>query len=211
MIPFDKFKEEADKIPYQYRHSHFLYALVKWLRPTTVVEVGTHLGMSAVWMARALQENGEPSLLHCIDNFCWPEHANSDPQGVWWKNIRDCGVGDYVSLRVGRSIEVFWPPRIDMAYIDGNHSQKGCQADLDRALAHGATCICLNDTATCAGVQKVADRFRREGALMWDFIEVPFDAGLLVAVMRRGRPEPTQGDYDDWDRETDGYPYNKSE
>ena len=197
MIPFDQFKAAADAINYQYRHPHMLYALVKWLQPRSVVEVGTHLGMSAVWMARGLQENGS-GLLHCIDNFCWRDQPTQEQQ--WQHNILTCGVADQVRLLRGRSEEVEWPDRVDMAYIDGNHTQRVCQYDLDKALSRLASCIVFNDTATCVGVQRVADLFRIDGRGGWDFLEVPFDAGLLIALKRQSRPAATQGDFDQWDK-----------
>lgn len=211
MIPFDQFKAAADAIPYQYRHAPFLGALVKWLWPQIVVEVGTHLGMSAVWMARGLQENftspdtltrGE---LYCIDPFCWRDQPNQEAD--WNRNIDACGVRDVTRLLKGRSEEVEWPGRVDMAYIDGNHTSKVCWHDCMKAVELGATCLCLNDTSTCEGVQQVADQHlhslgqAERGGGGWGIIEVPFDAGLLVAVKRSSpRPKPTQGDYDQWDK-----------
>lgn len=196
MIPFDVFRQQAGLIPYQYRHSEFLYGLIRWLRPTSVVEVGTHLGMSAVWMARALQENGGGTLT-CIDNFCWADQP--DQKRSWFENTSRCGVGDFVRLVEGRSQEVEWPGRVDFAYIDGNHTSKVCRHDTEEARRRGAICVCLNDTATCAGVQKVADDMR-VGWRGWDFLEVPFDAGLLVALKREARPAPIQDDVDPWDK-----------
>jgi predicted O-methyltransferase YrrM len=203
VIPFNQFCEAAGRIPYQYRHPNFLYALVKWLRPGSVVEVGTHLGMSAVWMARGLQENGlrSPSellggRLHCIDNFCWADQPNQERD--WNANIDACGVRNWVSLLKGRSQDVAWPTKVDMAYIDGNHSYKVCKHDIAKARGLGASCIVLNDISTCAGVRLAAKELRMID--IFDTISVPFDAGLLVAVRREPLPEPTQGDFDPWDK-----------
>lgn len=35
-----------------------LYGLIRFLRPTKVVEIGSHMGIAAAWMARAVAENG---------------------------------------------------------------------------------------------------------------------------------------------------------
>ncbi len=198
MMPFNDFRQQATAIPYQYRHSEFLYALVRWLRPVSVVEIGTHIGATAVWLARALQENGVGHLV-CIDNFCWRDQPNQETD--WHANVQRCSVWDVITLRKGRSQEVQWEP-VDLAYIDGNHSFAVCRHDVDKAQALGATCICLNDTATCAGVQQVADIMREGWSPFneWDFLEVAFDAGLLVAVKRQPRPAPIQDDHDPWDK-----------
>jgi hypothetical protein len=198
MLPFDVFKRQADAIPYQYRHPAFLYALVKWLQPRTVVEVGTHIGMSAVWMARGLQENGA-GRLHCIDSFCWSDQPTQEQQ--WHTNIVACGVQNVVTLIKGRSQEVEWPVPVDMAYIDGNHTYAACSFDLLAAITRGARCVCLNDTVTCMGARLVGDDFRKSHASDWDFLEVNFDAGLLVAVKREPKPSVQQGDYDQWDKQ----------
>lgn len=34
----------------------------------------------------------------------------------------------------------------------------------------------------------------------WDFLEVNFDAGLLVALKRQPKPPVQQGNYDQWDK-----------
>lgn len=211
MMPFAQFEQQALAIPYQYKHPRFLYGLIRWLRPTSVVEVGTHIGASAVWMARALQENGDGGVLTCIDSFCWRDQPTQQQQ--WKENVARCGFtfatkyglssssGDLITLLVGRSQEVEWPARVDFAYIDGSHSRRASQQDLDKALGHGATCICMNDIATCMGVRKVAYEFRwAKGDSEWGFIQVPFDAGLLVALKNQPLPEPIQGDDDPWDK-----------
>ena len=197
MMAFDQFERQAGMIPYQYRHPRFLYSLIRWLQPLSVVEVGTHLGMSAVWMARALQENGGGGILTCIDSFCWRDQPTQEQQ--WHANILACGVDRSVRLVKGRSQEVEWPARVDFAYIDGSHSRRASQQDLDKALGHGATCICMNDISTCMGVRKTANEFRWAKEDSWGFIQVPFDAGLLVAIKNEPLPEPIQGDEDPWD------------
>jgi predicted O-methyltransferase YrrM len=44
-----------------------MYSLVKRERPSVVVELGTGLGVTTVWMAAALQENGH-GIIHTYDN-----------------------------------------------------------------------------------------------------------------------------------------------
>jgi hypothetical protein len=90
-----------------------------------------------------------------------------------------------------------------MAYIDGNHTFAVCLHDAMKARGHGASCIVLNDTVTCEGARGVGESMRMfnlgDVTGSWDFLEVAFDAGLLVALKREPRPAPTQGDFDQWD------------
>jgi predicted O-methyltransferase YrrM len=196
MISYDTFVEAAGKIPYQYRHPQFLYALVKWFRPKTVVEVGTHIGMSAVWMARALQENGEGKL-YCIDNFCWIEEKQEEQ---WITNVLTCDVRNTITLIKGRSQDVEWPGTIDMAYIDGNHAYHVCKHDVQKARDLGATCIILHDTVACDGSRKYAWEMRMSWS-GWDLLEVNFDQGLMIAKKIEVKPPMDKNDVSDkWDK-----------
>jgi len=59
-----------------------LYALVRVLRPTAVVEIGTAIGSSALWLAQALADNGH-GRLHSIDvNACAPARARVERAGL---------------------------------------------------------------------------------------------------------------------------------
>lgn len=198
MLNRQEFYDRASKIPYQHRHQEFLYALVRWLRPEVVVEVGTHIGAAAVWLARGLQENGS-GLLYCIDPFCWPkEHKQEE---TWHRNTYESGAQSYIRLIKGRSQDVKWPKPVDMVYIDGNHSSIGCKIDFLKALEAGASCIVLNDHAQFSGVRKVHDEIRRDYRDEWDMISVPFDSGLLVMV-KHVPPTNTNmdPDSDPWDK-----------
>lgn len=194
MLSRKKFEAAAASIPYQNRHSPFLYALVKWLRPRVVVEVGTHLGMSAVWIARGLQENSTGHLW-CVDNFCWTEHQQ---ERLWRDNVAFCGVSDAVTLVKGRSQDVEWPSPVDLAYIDGNHSFDVARADSIKAMELGATCIALNDTVEFAGVRKWSEAMRLWPG--WDFVEVAFDSGLMVALKKPVKKAARMPDADPWDK-----------
>lgn len=202
MLTYGEFVEAASKINYQYRHPEFLYALVKWTRPCTVVEVGTHIGMSAVWMARGLQETlvgSKLCRLYCIDPFCWVE----EPQEALWNAAVDsCGVRDVVELIKGRSQEVEWPLAVDMAFIDGNHVYEVCKHDAEKARSLHAKVIAIHDSVAWEGSRRYADEMRAtwQG---WDFVEENVDCGLLVAKRREERPECWGHDIGEkWDKPT---------
>lgn len=186
-MSFPQFEAQAAAIPYQYKVPRFLYALIRWLSPIHVVEVGTHLGMSAVWMARALQENGDGGRLTCIDPFCWREEAQ---EASWNANIDACGVRDTVTLIKGRSQEVEWPARVDFAYIDGNHTYEVCKHDIQRAVDLGATCVAIHDTVSWEGSRRCADELRSR--TVWDILENNAECGLLIAKKREPKP-PCEG------------------
>lgn len=197
MLPHDEFLKEVKTIPYQYRHPFFLYALARWLRPSVIVEVGTHLGMSAVWMARALQENGTGRLF-CIDNFCWIQEPQEEQ---WHANVKKCGVADSITLIKGRSESCQWPEHVDMAFIDGNHTYDVCSHDAAKARKLGASCIILHDTVSWEGSRKYAEEVRSSWE-SWDFLEENSDCGLLICKKREPKTNTWGQDIGgNWDKQ----------
>lgn len=181
------FEQSANGIPYQYPHPKILHGLVRWLRPAVVVEVGSHLGMTAVWIARALQENNS-GRLYCIDPFCWVRETQ---QEQWEENLQRCGVRDWVTLIKGRSQEVTWPDAVNLAYIDGNHTYPVCKHDVMKAREQGATCIVMHDTVSWEGSRRYSEEMRATWK-DWDFIEEVSEGGLMIAK-RRDVKGPCEG------------------
>ncbi|HEX4880276.1 MAG TPA: class I SAM-dependent methyltransferase [Limnobacter sp.] len=69
LLGWARLREFTDRVgPYMGSdlRSMFLYNLVRLHRPRTVMELGTGFGVSALWIARGLQENGEGHL-HVVD------------------------------------------------------------------------------------------------------------------------------------------------
>ncbi len=195
------FEISAKKINYQYRHPKILHGLIRWLEPQVCVEVGCHIGMSSVWMGRALQENNNGRLF-CVDPWCWPEPQEE----LWEKNLTDCGVRDWVTLVRGRSQEVTWPERVDFAFIDGNHTYEVCKWDVTRARELGATCIAIHDTVSWEGSRRYAEEIRDHSDWRsWDFMESELDCGILICK-RRMPKGPCEGmDVGEkWDKPTGG-------
>lgn len=214
MIQLHPFEESATSIPYQYRHSRLIGALVLWLEPETIVEVGTHIGATAVWIARALQLLGK-GRLYCIDPWCWTDETQEEQ---WEANLQQCGVRDFVTHLRGRSEEVTWPEKVDFAYIDGNHTYPICKHDTEKAKALGATCIVLHDTVSWEGSRKYSEQIRMEidgthdqeygrGESEWegwDVLEDVREGGLMI-LLKRGVKGACEGvdAGEQWDKPTE--------
>ncbi len=170
-------------------HGVALYGLVRWLRPRQVVEVGTCHGFTALWMGRALKENGAGELL-CIDDFSMP---GSSLEHVFY-NLGAAGLGQVVTVQRGRSDEVAWP-ETDLAYIDGDHSLDGCRGDVERAIAAGARCVVVHDVEDWWGPRLWAHEFRSR--VGWDLVEVDGDGGLAIALRQpeKGPLRHTESDF----------------
>lgn len=92
-----------------------LHMLIRLHRARTVVEIGTLGGYSAIWMARALPENGH---LHTIEHN--PEHAE-----LARRFIRQSDVRDRITVWEGKALDVLkrvadMAPQVDAVFIDAD-------------------------------------------------------------------------------------------
>ncbi|MEL6795777.1 MAG: class I SAM-dependent methyltransferase [Planctomycetota bacterium] len=132
-----------------------LFSLVRNIRPRTVVEVGSFIGVSTIWMAAALNdigdeskasgdEQGRPGRIHAIDRFDdlleneWRKSAITDRRRLIESNLDSAGVRERVELHGGTSWDVL-PTLHDslrsaggahLALLDGDHSAEGLRKDL---------------------------------------------------------------------------------
>ncbi|RNC80425.1 MAG: class I SAM-dependent methyltransferase [Phycisphaera sp.] len=133
-----------------------LFSLVRNIRPRTVVEVGSFLGVSTIWIAAALEEIGDDPIasgdpegregaLVAIDDFApvmetqWRKASlDGDRQPIVQGHVDEAGLAHRVHLEKGISWEVL--PRIreqlrstggvQLALLDGDHGAEGLRKDL---------------------------------------------------------------------------------
>lgn len=179
MLSRDEFNRRAAEVTAldTQRHAHLIAGLVRWLQPVSCVEVGTYCGGTAVHIARALQENGKGELV-CIDDFS----LNGEAYHQLWYNLGALGLGDVVSVNVGRSTEPdIWPERVDFAVIDGDHSYEGCRFDVQTAFQRGARCVVVHDVASWWGPRRFLDEVRADLSDPLRIFRKSADVGLLAA------------------------------
>lgn len=184
MLSRDEFERRATEVIAldTQRHARLIAGLVRWLQPERCVEVGTYCGGTAVHIARALQENGRGELV-CIDDFS----LNGDAYHQLWYHLGALGLGDVVSVNVGRSTEPeIWPERVDFAVIDGDHSHVGCWSDVREAMRRGARCIVVHDVASWWGPRRWL--FQDAPPEGWGLLSVGFEGGLAVLVRNETFP-----------------------
>ncbi|MEO1534069.1 MAG: class I SAM-dependent methyltransferase [Planctomycetota bacterium] len=150
-----------------------LFSLVRNIRPRTVVEVGSFMGVSTIWMAAALNDIGDESaatgdeqgrsgVIHAIDRFDdlseneWRKSAITDRRDLIESNLKDAGVRERVSLHAGTSWDVLPTLHetlrsaggVHLALLDGDHSAEGLRKDfitLEPVLVTGGYVI-VHDT-----------------------------------------------------------------
>jgi len=100
-------------IPVSRGQGEFLYLLVRAGKPKTVIEFGTSFGISTVYLAAGLRDNGEGLV---IGTEIEPsKHARA------LANLRDAGLTEYAEVRLGNALETLRdvPEPVDLVFLDG--------------------------------------------------------------------------------------------
>jgi predicted O-methyltransferase YrrM len=193
-VTLDAFRVAVDQVRSagQVREPYglLLYSLVRYLRPATVVEVGTWCGYSCAWLAQGLLDNQHGHLV-AIDD--WSLSGASLEETA--KTMAAFGLGGVVTLRDGDSLRTEWPRPSEFVYLDGNHSLETVAYEVDKADRLGARTIVLHDTTSWWGPVEFVDRVRWATAKLgeksqWDFVEFPHAEGLTVLNRRSRKPGP---------------------
>lgn len=122
-----------------------LHALVRNIQPTRIIETGTCLGVSTIWMAAALQALGNSSArIFTYDDYRDPPDARLASSTLFQNRLdgvrarfAEAGVADHIELRVGDCVRTIERDRDDhvsaggvqFAFIDADHSPQGAKAD----------------------------------------------------------------------------------
>jgi len=165
-----------------------LYALVRFLRPRRVLEIGTHLGCSTLNLALAARQNrAAPDPVATAITTVDIRDVN-DPATRPWVHyggahspaemIRGCHCADFVTFTVAGSLDFLGQPQpgYDLIFLDGDHSAPTVYQEIPRALQrlNPGGFILLHDyfpglrplwsnNAVVPGVALALERFTREG------------------------------------------------
>lgn len=163
-----------------------LYCLIRHFKPRRVLEIGTHLGSSTLYISAALKRNAEegaPGQLLTVDvvdvnapNAAW---ARVGALRTPLQMLEEFGTADLVRFHVADSLEFLRnnQERFDFCFLDGNHSAKWVYNEVQlvqRALQPGSL-VLLHDffpdakplwenKTALPGPWMAIDRLRREGA-----------------------------------------------
>jgi predicted O-methyltransferase YrrM len=116
-----------------------LYRLVKRFRPQHILELGTSLGISAMYMRAAAPDARFITIEGC------PETARIAREGMHTHNLTaDVRVGDFAAVLPDALSEL---KKVDLVYIDGNHRKEPTLAYFHsiRKYAHNDTVFIFDD------------------------------------------------------------------
>jgi predicted O-methyltransferase YrrM len=182
-----------------------LKALVCNIAPQTVLEIGCFTGVSTTWIAAGLEQKGGEGVVDGVDLFTPifpnpPYHYEYDADPLATARVAATTAGlahrirfhqadsRWLGLRLSQVLE----RPIDLLYIDGNHSIRGCLVDFllfSPYVAHGGY-IVLHDIYPehCGhrGPRWVLDRYIKRSPA-FEVLEVatsPLNYGMAIARKR---------------------------
>ncbi len=156
----------------------FLRTLVTTFKPNVIVETGAFLGVSTVWMAEGLRENGFGRILSCeLDPLVFSKAQ---------EKIAASGLGEWIDLCNVSSFEMETPDQIDLFYSDSDTDIREAEVRqfLPRISPNGL--ILMHDASSHQRlVREAAFRLEAEGLI--SMVLLPTPRGLVIAQKREGR------------------------
>ena len=193
MTIFDQVLQEVDE---RCREQHipmlgpekaeFLADLVQKAEPTLIVECGTAIGYSGLWMVVALKSAGKGRLITVEINA---ERAHEAQENFGRANVKDL-----IDSRIGDATEVLRTIRepVNFLLLDNNYSNYfSCYQAIESRLTDGATIVADNVGIGAAGMADYLNHVRSnyESQTHWFETDLPWvkrDA-IEVTVYRKSR------------------------
>ncbi|MGH2870407.1 MAG: O-methyltransferase [Solirubrobacteraceae bacterium] len=151
---------------------HVLYALTLAARPTLIVEFGASLGVSTIYLASALRDNGSGSI---ITTELLPDKAEHAAE-----NLADARLGDLVEMRVGDALDSLSTidSKVDLLFLDGSNDLYLPVLELlEPSLSSRGMIV-----ADMSHDDPHHERYRDHVSRGYLTTEVPLDAGLVISA-----------------------------
>jgi predicted O-methyltransferase YrrM len=156
----------------------FLKTLVTTLKPNLVVETGTFMGVSTLWIAEGLKENGFGRVI-TIEFDPKIHDAAKD-------KFEKSGLAPWIDSRLGSSLDLEVSGQIDLFFSDSELEirEKEVRRFLPQINPNGI--ILMHDASSyMKTVREAALRMEAEGLI--SVVLLPTPRGLVIAQKREGR------------------------
>ena len=157
---------------------HMLHWLVRVLEPETVLEIGTSVGYSALWIASALHHNGKGKL--------WTVESHDERFERAKENIAESGLGDRIVQVKGHAPEIFKsnsgiPEIIDVVFFDATKQEHQSYFDaiFPRMRSGGMILVDNVKSHRFGPMQEFIENAHANKGLK--VVEIPVGDGLLIA------------------------------
>lgn len=159
-----------------------LYALVRWLRPRTIVEVGSYNGATTICLAAACAENRHGHV-HALEPFAL--HAD-----LTERHLGNAGVAAWCTVHRTPSTDIPALRRLgtfDLVFLDADHAYEATRRDFDAFSAQLAPdgVIVMHDCVKFMDVRRVIHEIVERGA--FDCLTLATGDGDGIAILRRRR------------------------
>lgn len=156
----------------------FLRTLVTTLKPELIVETGSFLGVSTLWMAEGLRANGFGRIISCeFDPLVFAKAKD---------RIAASGLSDYIELRNESSLEMRVEGTIDLFFSDSDTPIRAAEVKRFLPQIRPTGLILMHDASS--HMKTVRDAaFALEGEGLVSCIFLPTPRGLVLAQRREGR------------------------
>lgn len=189
----EKLESEKDSFPVSIFPGlgRLLYTFVRCCRPQKVIETGTNIGYSALCIAQGLADNGTGHL-YSFDLF----ENSPDQLSLIRKRFENAGLAKWASFHKGDSstmIERIFNAEnhIDLAFIDGDHTLKGCMKDwyaVDDHLLVGGI-VLLHDTqfghCQWLGPKYLLEELSKRGHDIYQVINMHTSDGCGLGIIQK--------------------------
>lgn len=156
----------------------FLRTLVTTVKPELIVETGSFLGVSTLWMAEGLRANGFGRIVSCEYDATVFSKAQ--------QKIAASGLSDWIELRNESSLEMGVDGTIDLLFSDSDMPIRAAEVRRFLPQIRPTGLILLHDASShLKTVRDAALALEQEGLL--SCVLLPTPRGLVVAQKREGR------------------------
>lgn len=111
------------------KKGEFLFRLVRWIKPSSILELGTSLGISAMYLALANQGKPLITIEGCIDSA---NIARENFDRNHLKHIQTI-TGDF-SVKLPEALQIL--PQPGLIFFDGDHRKSATLANFEICLQH---------------------------------------------------------------------------
>ena len=158
---FVRVKDIARYSSVSQRKGEFLYHLTAYLKPRTIIELGTSFGISAMYMAEGYLNSHIYTIEGCPDTV---EIASHNFNRVGLGNIEEiCGNFDEKLPEILDKLGT-----VDMVFFDGNHKKEATLHYFDLCLSHvhNNSVILLDDIHWSKGMKEAWENIREHPSVV---------------------------------------------